>query len=138
MEPRRRRQGIMVLEFLLPFRHLNLFFLSSEKRQEVLEKTGFIHIETVEIFEYGKNNDRYWDRAKLHQQVINKALPIAEAFYPSYSLLFLFDNATNHSIYIKDVLQVKDINKGAGGQQLQLCNRWFYCHSIQVDQPMDF
>lgn len=69
------------------------------------------------IFDYGKNNDGYWDGAKLHQQVVNKALPIAEALYPGYSLLFLFNNATSHSVYAKDALQVKDMNKGVGSQQ---------------------
>ena len=76
-----------------------------------------MYIESVEIFEYGKNNDGYWDGAKLHQQVVNKALPIAEALYLGYSLLFLFDNATNHSVYIKDILYVKNINKGIKNQQ---------------------
>ena len=49
----------MVSEFLLPFGRLNLSSLSSEKRQEVLKKTGLTHIKAVEIFEYGKNNDGY-------------------------------------------------------------------------------
>ena len=74
-----------------------------------------MHTESVEIFEYGKNNNRYWDGAKLHQQVVNKALPIAEALYPGYSLFLLFNNATSHSAYVKDPLQVKDMNKGIGG-----------------------
>ena len=56
----------MVLEFILPFGRLNLTSLSPEKRQEVLEQTGLNHTKAVEIFEYGKNNDGYWDRAKLH------------------------------------------------------------------------
>lgn len=51
---------------------------------------------------------------------------------------FFFNNVTSHSIYAKGVLQVQDINKGAGGQQPQLRNGWFYCHGIQVDQPTDF
>lgn len=53
-------------------------------------------------------------------------LPIAKALYPGYSLLFLFDNATSHSVYAKDALQVKNINKSCKGQQPVLCNRWFY------------
>ena len=48
------------------------------------------------------------------KQVKNKALPIAQAFYPSYSFLFLFDNTTNHSVYRQDALQVKNIDKGPG------------------------
>lgn len=78
----------------------------------------------MEIFEYGKNNDGYWNGAKLHKQVVNKALLIMKALYPRYSLLYLFDNPINHSIYAKDVLQVKDINKGCGGKQPVLRNGW--------------
>ena len=63
-------------------------------------------MKAVKILEYGKNNNGYWDRAKLHQQVVNKALPIAKAFYLRYLLLYLFDNTTNHSVYAKDALQV--------------------------------
>lgn len=138
LQPKRWGQGIMVSEFLLLFGRLNLSSSSSEKRQKFLEKTGLTHTEAIEIFEYGKNNNEYWDRAKLHQQVVNKALPIAETLYFGYSLLFFFDNATSHSVYAKDTLQVKDMNKSAGSQQPQLPNWWFYCHGIQVDQLMDF
>lgn len=62
-----------------------------------------------------KKNDRYLDGAKLYQQVINNVLPIAEILYPGYSLLFLFNNAISHSVYTKDAIQVRDINKSIGG-----------------------
>lgn len=68
----------------------------------------------MEIFEYGKNNHKYWDGTKLHKQVVDKALPIAQILYSEYSLLFLFDNFTSHFIYSKDALQIKDMNKGPG------------------------
>ena len=60
----------------------------------------------VKIFKYSKYNDGYCNKAKLHQYVVHKALPIAKALYLEYSLLFLFDNATSYSVYAKDVLQV--------------------------------
>ena len=123
--PKGRGQGIMTSEFILPFGRLNLASLSLKKREEIVQETGLIEIEAVEVFEYGKNNDGYWDGAKLHQQVVKKALPIAEALYPGYSLLFLFDNATSHSVYTKDALQAKDMNKGSGGKQLILRDGWF-------------
>lgn len=50
-------------------------------------------------------------------QIINKALPIAQSLYLGYELLFMFDNATSHSIYAKDALQVVYMNKGPGNQQ---------------------
>lgn len=106
----------MVSEFILSFGCLNLATLTPEKRQKVLEKPGLTHIEAVEIFGHRKNSDGYWDGAKLHQQVVKKALPIAEALFPGYSLLFLFDNATSPSVYAKDALEAKDMNKGPSGQ----------------------
>lgn len=47
-------------------------------------------------------------------------MPIAEALYPGYKLLFTFDNATSYAIYAKNVLEVTYINKGLGDQQLFL------------------
>ena len=70
--------------------------------------------------------------------MVNKALPIAEALYPGYSLLFLFDNANSHSVYAKNALQAKDMNKGTAGQQPRLRNGWYDCGDVRVDQPMSF
>lgn len=89
----------MVSDFLLPFERLNLLSLSEGKRKEVIDKTGLSVTEAVELFKYEKTNEGYWDGSKLHKQVVNKALPITEVLYPGYSLLFLFDNATSHSVY---------------------------------------
>lgn len=99
----------MTSDFLLPFGRLNLASLSSQKRKEVIEKCGLLEIVAVEVFEYGKNNDEYWNRAKLLKQVVSKALPIAKALCPEYSLLFLFDNTTSHLVYIKDAFQVQEM-----------------------------
>ncbi len=49
----------MTSEFLLPFGQLNLTSLSLEKRNEIVEKYELVSTEAMEIFEYGKNNDRY-------------------------------------------------------------------------------
>lgn len=54
----------------------------------MLEKTGIAYIKIAEIFKYRKNHNSFCDKAKLHQQVVNKTLPIAKAFYSSYSLFF--------------------------------------------------
>lgn len=103
-----------------------------------MEKYGLLEIEVVEVFEYGKNNNGYWDRAKLHKQVVSKAFPIAEALYPGYSLLFLFDTVTSHSIYAKDALQAQEMNKGVGGKQVQLRNGWFERNGVRVEQSMNY
>ena len=60
--------------------------------------------------------ERYWIGNHLLDQIQNKALPIGEALYPSYELLFMFDNATSHAVYVKDALQVGNMNKSSGGQ----------------------
>lgn len=70
--------------------------------------------------------------------MVNKALPIAEAFYPRYSLLYLFDNATSHLVYAKDALQTKDMNKRCERKQLILCNSWFDQGNDCIAQPMNF
>ena len=57
----------MISNFLFPFSQLNLASLSSKKKKKVVEKCSFLKMEIVEVFKYEKNNDRYWDRAKLHK-----------------------------------------------------------------------
>lgn len=104
----------------------------------MIHKTGLTVTETVELFRYGKSNEVYWDGHKLHKQVVNKALPIAEVLYPGYSLLFLFDNATSHFVFAQDALCTKQMNKGTGGQQLWLSNGWFEKNRACIIQPMFF
>ena len=106
----------MASKFLLPFGRLNLSYLSEREKKEIVQKSGLKVTEVVEIFEYGKSNDGYWDGPKLHHQVITKALSIAKVLYPSYFLLFLFDNTTSHSIYTQNALRTTNINKGMGGK----------------------
>lgn len=77
----------MVSEFIFFYVWLNLAFFIFEKRKIVF-RTGLLEEKTVENFEYRKNNNSYWDKIKLYQQVINKALLIAEVFYPEYSFFF--------------------------------------------------
>ena len=81
-----------------------------------MEKAEITITEAVVLFEHRKANKEYWDGPKLHQQMVNKAIPIAEALYLGYSLLFLFDNATSHSIYTQDGLRTTQMNKRIGGK----------------------
>lgn len=77
----------MILKFIFLFKRFNLAFLSFKKRQKVIKKK-LIYTKLIKIFKYKKNNNRYWNRAKLYQQVINKALFIVKVFYFSYLFLF--------------------------------------------------
>lgn len=48
--------------------------------------------------------------------MIIKALPIAKVLYSGYSLVFLFDNTISYSIYAKNVLCIRDMNKSLGSK----------------------
>ena len=113
----------MVSDFLLPWSQLNLLPLSSEKQDELVSLG--VPLEAVTYFEYRKMEERYWTGEHLLNQIQKKSLPIGEALYPRYSLLFMFDNATSHSIYAKDALQVANMNKRSGSQQAFLRPGWY-------------
>lgn len=56
----------MILDFLLPWKRLNLFHLR-EKKQEAL-KAVKVSEKAAELFEYGQE-DGYWDDAKVVNQI---------------------------------------------------------------------
>ena len=60
----------MTFEFIFPFGQLNLTFFSLKRREEIVQETRLIKTKTVEVFKYRKNNNKYWDGAKLYQQVV--------------------------------------------------------------------
>ena len=134
--PKRKRRGIIVSDFLLSFSRFNLFRLSEKEQDQFVEHYGLLSKEAVEILEYEKNNEGYWDEVKLVKQVKKKALSIAEALYPGYSLLFLFDNATSHLVYLTDILRVKNMNKGSGGKQVFLRDGWYLEDGLRVTQKI--
>lgn len=70
--------------------------------------------------------------------MVEKALLVAKDLYPGYSLCFFFDNATSHSDYAKNTLQIKDINKRLTGKQPILLNGWFDQESVQITSFMTF
>lgn len=113
----------MAFNFLLPWSHLNTFSLSKEWQSELTNLS--VPSEAVTYFEYEIGNKKYWTGDHFLQQIVDKALPIAEALYPGYELLFRFDNATSHSVYSKDALCVGNMNKSQGGQQLFLRPGWY-------------
>jgi hypothetical protein len=134
--PKSKGRGIMVSEFLLPFGRLDLSTLSEQARENLMTRCALKSAEAVEIFEFGKNNRGYWDGADLVKQIKEKALPIAEALYPGYSLLFVFDNATSHSVYKSDALRVRNMAKGPGGKQAFLRDGWYERGGIVYAQKM--
>lgn len=112
----------MTSDFLLLFSLFNLVFLFFEKEKKIVEKYCLLEPVATEIFEYGKNNNEYQNKAKLYKQVVNKTLPIKEVFYLKYLFLFLFNNTISYLIDIKDTFQVQKINKNVEKKQMQLYN----------------
>src|SRR4029077_6050341 len=131
--PKGKGKGIMVSDFLLPWSRLNLLSLHKEQQERLVAAS--IPLEAVEYFEYGQE-EGHWDGEKLLDQVTKQAIPIAEALYPGYQLLFLFDNATSYSVYAGDALTVKAMNKGEGGAQPILRNGWYHDGHDTVVQEM--
>jgi len=133
LRPKGKGKGIMVSDFLLPWKRLNLFSLPKEQQDQLTACS--ISLEAVEYFEYGKH-EGHWDGQKLLEQIEKKAIPIAEALYPGYQFIFLFDNATSHSVYAEDALLVSRMNKNDGGQQSLLRNGWYKVGNMTIVQEM--
>jgi hypothetical protein len=131
--PKGKGKGIMVSEFLLPWSRLNLLSFPKEQQGELIA-TG-VPLEVVEYFKYGQE-EGHWDGSMLLSQLKTKAIPIAEALYPGCQFLFLFDNATSHSVYAHDALIAKNMNKGEGGEQPLLRNGWYDDGNRVVAQEM--
>lgn len=65
--PKGQGQSIMTLDFILFYERLNLNSLTLERREEKPQTIWLLETEAINIFEYGKNIDRYWVGAKLYQ-----------------------------------------------------------------------
>ena len=133
LRPKGKGRGIIVSEFLLPWSRLNLLSLPKE-RQDELVASG-LSLEAVEYFEYSQESG-YWDSRRLIEQIEKKALPIAKALYPGYQFVFLFDNATSHSVFADDALRVAKMNKGEGGKQPLLRDGWYKEGDTIIRQEM--
>ena len=74
--------------------------------------------EAREIIFYGENRDGYWTGEKFISQ-LKRAVLIAEVKYPpdKYSLLWLFDQSSNHTAKSPDALVAKRMNVHSGGAQ---------------------
>ncbi|RPA95082.1 hypothetical protein L873DRAFT_1699311, partial [Choiromyces venosus 120613-1] len=60
------------------------------------------------------------DGDQLVEQVLKLAIPVFESAFPRYQALFLFDNATSHSAYLKDTLRACTMNLCSVGEQAHL------------------
>lgn len=52
-----------------------------------MKKIALTILKVIRLFEYKKNNKKYWNKVKLYKYVVNKTLLIIKTFYLDYSLL---------------------------------------------------
>ncbi len=83
----------------------------------------------------GKNNDGWWKTDDLINQVVKRAIPIFEARFPGYQILFAFDNASSHSAFSPDALIAKHMNLNPGGKQPKMRKTYF---GEEIPQDMIF
>lgn len=96
----------------------SLFYLKTKKKG--IKKAKITITAAVVLFEYKKANKDYWDRLKHHQQLVNKALLIAEVV------------CTKNTLY--SIMK----NKEVGGKQHCLCNEWFTKDRVCIAKPISF
>ncbi len=58
-------------------------------------------------------------------QVVEYAIPIFEARFPGYQVLFTFDNASSHATFSPNALIAKHINLSSGGKQPKIRSMYF-------------
>lgn len=63
--------------------------------------------------------------AKVVDQIREKVLPIDQALYPKYQIIFMFDNAKNHAVFAKHAVWVASMSKRLGGVQSFLYGEWY-------------
>ena len=71
-----------------------------------------------ELITIGGAAEGYWTNDRFISQV-EKAIQIAEIKYPAsnHSLVFIFDQSSNHRAFLEDALNAKRMNVGPGGSQ---------------------
>ena len=84
-----------------------------------------IPIEARKYLKPGKNEEDWWTADHLIDQVINYAIPIFEAIYPSAIAVMAFDNSTNHGAMPDDSLNAARMNINPGGKQPLMHSTYF-------------
>jgi hypothetical protein len=80
---------------------------------------------SVEYLEYG--DEEYWTSVKMIAQV-NEVLDLIEAHLCQdfAKCIFKFDQSSNHKAMADDALNVKKMNRSAGGKAAKMRNGWYY------------
>lgn len=104
---------------MLPWQRLSLGGITHEQRLALS-----LPSQATILFEYGRENG-YWEGGHLIKQVTELAIQIAQAAYPGYQFLFLFDNSSNHGAFAQDALLAQNMSLGPGGKQNWLRDGYF-------------
>jgi hypothetical protein len=67
-------------------------------------------------FEYGANNQRYWDYDHMIIQ-LKDCIDVVKTVHPEFDCLFLFDHSCGHDRQRPGGLSVPKVNKSFGGAQ---------------------
>ena len=123
LKKKTRGKGIIVSDFLIPGERL---CIPDDINNPPVTEYGMLDDGpkrmdqqlTACSIEYG--GDNWWDGDQLVEQVLKLAIPVFESAFPGCQALFLFDNATSHSVYSSDVLRACMMNLLPGGGQAVL------------------
>ena len=115
-KPKGDGKGIMVSDFVEEYG--GMLTLTDREYEEIRPEFPNLPKKARELIEIGSAADGYWTNYKFLSQV-EKAVTIAELKYPSssHSLVFIFDQSSNHRAFAEDALNAKRMNVGPGGSQ---------------------
>ncbi len=79
-------------------------------------KAGLTESPFVVEFEYGANNQGYWDYDHMIVQ-FEDCIDVVQTLHPEFEFIFLFDHSCGHDWQRPDGLSVPKVNKSFGGAQ---------------------
>ena len=118
IRPKGRGTGIMVSDFIEEYGGYLRLTPSELQENEHIPEALVQNPEAREKIEYGENRDGYWTGEKFLNQVV-RASDIAKIKYPpeTHTVVFVFDQSSNHTAMADDSLNAKKLNLNPGGAQ---------------------
>lgn len=130
LRPKARGKGIMASDINTQVGRL---VVPAHISDAEMAAAGVFRRDAVELLEYGKDN--WWDSEKMCKHILDVVEPMARLVYPGCNFVFLFDNATNHSCFAENALNVTDMNLNPGGKQPVM--REGFDHTRHLPQNMN-
>lgn len=129
LRPKARGKGIMASDVTTQIGRL---VVPDTVTDAEMAAAGVSRRDAVELLEYGKDN--WWDSEKMCKHILEVVEPMARLVYPNCEFVFLFDNATNHSCFASNALNVNEMNLNPGGKQPVM--REAFDHNRHLPQSM--